>query len=166
MSAALYERVRAYHQEHGDDVASETSRQARYQAILNLLDLDPYDILLDVGCGAKRFRDHVECGYVGIDLLEGVNVMEWDQPAEWVVANGLVYKLPSEVEALRLLDKCWSLCTRGFVFTSLDCWGHYHVEELTLDPADVLQWARKRADGVRLDASYKAGDFAVGMYRP
>ncbi len=158
MTLTIYERVTAYHVIHGDDVGSEESRQARYSAILSLI---PHK-----SDRTRRFKARVpRMDYTGIDLLEGANVMDETRRFDVVIANGLIYKLPDEHEAMRLLDHCWKLATEAFIFTSLDSWEHYHAEELTLDPADVLQWARKRANGVVVDCSYKPGDFAVGMFR-
>lgn len=162
---SVYEAVREYHLVHGDDYGSELSRQRKYRAILSLINPAPYDILLDVGCGERRFRDLVTCGYRGIDVLEGENVMDFDQPHEWVVANGIVYKLKDEREAKRVLGKCWSLCTKGFVFTSLNDWEHFHPDELALDPYSMIRWAHRIANGSVLKMDYKPGDFAILMRR-
>jgi hypothetical protein len=124
-----------------------------------------YDTLLDVGCGDRRFRDHVVCGYHGIDLVEGNNVIDYETSHDWVVANGIVYKMGSVREARRVLAKCWQLCEKGLVFTSLDCWAHYAEGELTLDPYETARWARRIAGKVKLDMSYKPGDFIVAMFR-
>jgi hypothetical protein len=167
---ALFERIRRYHTRRGDDYGSEASRERKYRAILDHIQLDhvqldPDDTLLDVGCGKRRFRAYVECGYTGIDLVEGVNVMDYNVRHDWVVANGIVYKLGTEREARKVLEKCWHLCEKGFVFTSLDRWAHYAEGELTLDPYDTARWARRVAGKVRLDMSYKPGDFLVAMLR-
>jgi hypothetical protein len=46
-----------------------------------------------------------------------------------------------------------------------DRWAHYAEGELTLDPYDTARWARRVAGKVRLDMSYKPGDFLVAMLR-
>ncbi len=161
----VFDEVAAYHQVHGDDYGSSESRKAKYRAVLDMVDPTLYDIVLDVGCGERKFRRHVPCGYIGIDITEGQNVMDWTRPVEWVVANGIVYKLPDERSAKEVLAKCWSICTKGFVFTSLDSYCHYCEDELTLDPFEMTRWATRIAHNVKLDMSYKAGDFAVGMFR-
>jgi SAM-dependent methyltransferase len=158
--------VTEYHRVHGDDYGSQNSRDLKYAAVRRLLPAKSGKSLLDVGCGTRKFRAWVpRLTYTGIDLLDGTDVLDFELQHDYVVANGVVYKLGAEWEALRLLDHCWELAREAFVFTSLDSWTHFHAEELTLDPADVLQWARKRASRVVVDCSYKIGDFAVLMMR-
>lgn len=166
--SAVYEKVRVYHEAHGDDYGSKRSRDLKYKAIRDLIPHKSDRSLLDVGCGSGQFRSWVpRLRYTGIDLIYGENVMDETRHFDVVVANGLVYKLPNEREAKRLLGKCWELTDEAFIWTSLDKWGHYHVEELHLDPYEMARWARKVAGSgrVKLDMSYLPGDFAILMLR-
>jgi len=160
-----FDAIRDYHVTHGDDYGSEQSRKAKYAAVLSMLDLQSWHTLLDVGCGDEHFRECVGCEYLGIDLVRGENVMDWDVVSDWVVANGILYKLHDEREAQKVLEKCWSLARVGFVFTSLDRYKHFCEAELTLDPFEMARWADKRANGIVLRLDYKPGDFAVLMLR-
>lgn len=168
MTALAYDRVRVYHQQHGDDYGSEASRALKYRAVKGLLPAVAGKTLLDVGCGQRRFQRLVrQAVYTGIDLVEGTNVLDVEDHYDLVVANGVIYKLSDERAAKRLLYHCWTLADEAFVFTSKDAWGHVHAEELSLDCEETFRWARKLAGPgrVRLDAGYMAGDFCIGMYR-
>lgn len=168
MTAIVYEKVKQYHAEHGDDYGSKRSRDLKYKAIRDLIPHKTDRTLLDVGCGSGQFKAWVpRLRYTGIDLIFGENVMDETRHFDVVVANGLLYKLPSEREAKALLKHCWSLADEALIFTSLNMWGHYHVEELHLCPYETFRWAAKLAGAgrVKVDASYLPGDFCVLMLR-
>lgn len=165
---SVYEKVRQYHEAAGDDYGTEASRLKKYAAVVSLLPVQAGKTLLDVGCGTQRFRDSVpDVTYVGVDLVDGVNVLDLQGHWDLVVANGILYKLPDERTAKHLLYHCWQLADEAFVWTSLDQRGCYIEGELRLDPVEMLRWARKIAGTgmVKLDASYLPHDFAVAMYR-
>lgn len=168
MTALLYEKVRQYHQQHGDDYGSKRSRDLKYKAVRDLIPHKSDRSLLDVGCGAGHFKAWVpRLRYTGIDLLYGQNVLDETRTYDIVVANGCVYKLPTERAAKELLHHCWTLAEEAFIFTSLNVWGHYHIDELHLDPYETFRWAARLAGNgrVKVDASYLAGDFAILMLR-
>jgi hypothetical protein len=88
---ATYEKIKAYHQEHGDDYGTELSRECKYRAVRDLIPHRSDRTLLDVGCGAQKFRSFVpRMDYVGIDLVFGQNVMDETRHFDVVVCNGCV----------------------------------------------------------------------------
>lgn len=164
----LYENVRRYHETHGDDYGSKRSRDLKYKAVRDLIPHKSDRTLLDVGCGAGLFKSWVpRLTYTGIDLIYGQNVMDEERHFDVVIANGCLYKLPDVRAAKELLHHCWELADEAFIWTSLDKWGHFHVDELHLCPYDMARWARKVAGSgyVKLDMSYLPGDFAILMLK-
>lgn len=164
---SVYQLIRDYHALHGDDV-SEPSRYARYNTILELIDLAKAPAsMLDVGSGAGRLERYLNrYHYTGIDLLDGVNVLDWHEPADVVVANGIFYKLPHSEEAWRLIKHMWGLARHALIFTSLSTWApHHNPDELYLNPANTLLRCYHLTQNIVLRHDYLPHDFAIGLYK-
>lgn len=166
-----FRSVVAYHRDHGDDYGSEASRQAKYKAVMHAVARCPQaDTLLDVGCGAREFQRFVpHLDYTGVDLLDGVNVLDVTDRYDLVVANGIFYKLPADTAQLAatlLLTHMWKLARQALVFTSLSTWAPARPGEYRISPLVIVSFCRRTmSTRLVLDHSYLPHDFTVAVYR-
>ena len=163
---SVYDEVRAYHEQVGDDYGREHNRFVRYDAALSLFP-PLYDGLLDVGCGTGQFRVwwKESTHYTGIDLLEGQNVLDYHEPHGVILGLGIFYRV-FHGEQFRLLSHLWDLAEVAVVAQTITTEHGQHPGEYPADPVQWLRFARTLTPKVALRMDYMDGrDMTIALYR-
>lgn len=164
----VWDRIRDYHHEHGDDYGSEEAREAKLRVILNAVPTWDHKTVLDVGCGTRALESRLpgSAVYTGIDLLDGQNVLDWTEPHDIVVANGVLYKLESSSRAFELIEYTWEhLAREALIVTSLSAWGGEREGELVFEPQVLWRHCSYLTRKLALRHDYLPGDFTIALYR-
>jgi cyclopropane fatty-acyl-phospholipid synthase-like methyltransferase len=194
----VFERVSDYYDrlvdQHGHshracDYGSPLSQQAKFQALAEVLDLSGRS-LLDVGCGAADFADHVarrwsDVRYAGIDLSpkmvelarrlhpdldirHGNILTERLAPHDVVTANGIFYLLGADAPRLmeEIVAKMFEAAGLAVAFNSLSAWAvEKEAGEFYADPFATVVFCRRFTPWITLRHDYHSRDFTVYLYK-
>lgn len=163
---SIYEAVAEHHRVNGDDFGRPETRHIRYDAALSLFPRT-YSSLLDVGAGSGRFRLwwNGSGPYTGIDLLHGVNVLDYEVEHDLVVALGVLYKVPYSEQA-RLVRHMWTLARKALIVQTISMDGRDQEDgEWPAFPLSLCELARELTPKVTLRTDYLDGDVTVALYR-
>lgn len=172
-----WEQIAEYHREHGDDYGSRGAQSTKYDVLL--AGLAEHTALrgravLDVGCGSEQLRPGVEAHaaiYTGIDLVRGENVLDYHKRHDFVVANGIFYKLKlatraPEISMQDLICHMWYLARECLAFNSLSTRAESkYPGDFYADPIHTYQFCESLANKIVLRHDYLPYDFTIFLYR-
>ena len=159
----VYDDIKAYHEIHGDDINPGRGKTIRYEAALSLFPRT-YDSLLDCGCGTGGFKQWWggTAKYTGIDLLNGINVLDYNVHHDVVIALGMLYLAPPE-EQLKLIEHMWGIADKALIvqtLTTVSTEGEYGISRVRL-----AQIGHELSKQFVVKADYWDTDGTLALYR-
>ena len=131
---------------------------------------------IDIDAEKIKWAEHEArargCGYPPdwVKFRSGDVLVDSMEPADWVVANGVVSVKNSRntSDMFKLVGKVWELCEQGAVVTVLR-WPpdktKANSEMNRFDPALIAWMLPEDCHFWKIDASYRDNDFALFMFR-
>lgn len=174
------------------DWGSRASQERRFEVLASIGNLHGARVL-DVGCGQADLQAWllslgIRCDYSGIDLspamiahcrrrfpaqsFEVCNLFDSQAPRpdyDFVFASGIFYLRKNAPEAyLRsMVERMFSLCTRGLAFNSLSSWNAAPATagEFRADPIATLGFCAQLTSKLELRHEYHPNDFALLLHK-
>ncbi len=168
------------------DASSQETLNIRYKALSEVCDMNNKKVL-EVGCGvgmlgAYLAKKYPQIKYTGIDVAEKTiliakekhpdlkfvhcDVIRWSEVADIVMAEGIFYKLSSQFEVNRVLQKMLDLAAETIAFTAIDSWGYpQDHSELRIVPELLIQSLKKTTWSMVFRHDYHPSDSCFYLFR-